>query len=289
MPDQGRPPFRIAERLQHMPNDATYNRHVVNLGPDVRQTTLGTVRKAAAVLNLFDARHPEWGVSDAAAALGVAKSSAHALLSSLSHAGLVRRTPRGRYRLGWQLLSLTNVLLSTTEFRADAHAAMEGLVARFGETVNLGVWEGGEIVYLDKLQGTRAVQISQTAIGARLPAATTAMGKVLLAFRPAAEAQDFLNRPNAAPLNTAMVNRILAELPEIRKAGYAYDLGDTVEDVFCVAAPIYNYLGDPIAAMSVSVPSYRFDRYRATYTSAVVAAAHSITIGDEIWWQAKPS
>lgn len=252
---------------------------------DARSTTLGTIRKAAAVLNLFDAAHHEWGVSDAAATLGVAKSSAHALMSSLCNAGLLRRTPRGRYRLGWQLLSLSNVLLSTTEFRTEAHVAMEGLVARFGETVNLGVWESGEIVYLDKLQGTRAVQIAQTAIGARLPAATTAMGKVLLAFRPSHEAHDFLLRPSPNPLTPAKVDRVLSDLSVIRTAGYGYDLGETVEDVCCVASPIYNYMGDAIAAMSLSVPSYRFERYRAVHTSAVVSAARAITVGDEIWWQ----
>lgn len=254
---------------------------------DARSTTLGTIRKAAAVLDLFDASHHEWGVSDAAATLGVAKSSAHALMSSLCRAGLLRRTPRGRYRLGWQLLSLSTVLLSTTEFRADAHTAMEDLVARFGETVNLGVWEGDEIVYLDKLQGTRAVQIAQTAIGARLPAATTAMGKVLLAFHPLQEAHEFLLRPSANPMTQAKVDRVLSDLSAIRAAGCGYDLGETVEDVCCVAAPIYNYMGDAIAAMSLSVPSYRFERYRAVYTSAVVAATRSITVGDEVWWQPK--
>lgn len=252
-----------------------------------RQVTLGTIRKAADVLNLFDADHAEWGVSDAAAALGAAKSSVHALLSSLSQAGLVRRTPRGRYRLGWQLLSLSNVLLSTTEFRRDAHIAMEDLVVRFGETVHLGVWEAGEILYLDKVQGTRAVQIAQTAIGARLPGALTAMGKVLLAYRSTADANELLSKANGMALPTSTLARILSELPSIKACGYAYDFGETVEDVCCVAAPIFNYLGDAVAAMSISAPSYRFERSRSAYTSAIVTAARSITVGDEIWWQSK--
>lgn len=250
---------------------------------------LGTIRKANQVLTLFDRDNPEWGVTAVAATLKIAKSSAYALMNSMNETGLLRRTPRGRYRLGWQLLSLSNVLLSTTDLRAQAHNVMERLHARFGETVNLGVWEEGDIVYLDKIEGTRDFKIAETAVGARLPGTTTALGKVLLASRPRAEVEDFIRRERqrtASPRTLAGLEGVEAELEKVRVAGCAYDLGETVDDVNCVAGPITNYLGDVIAAMSLSAPASRFRLHRQTYTSAIIEAAHAITGGDEVWWQA---
>ena len=93
-----------------------------------KSTMLNTVLKAGQVLELFDRANPEWGVSEVAASLDIPKSSAHALLSTLAEISLLRHTETGRYRLGWGLFSLSQMLLDTTEFRREAQREMEQLV-----------------------------------------------------------------------------------------------------------------------------------------------------------------
>src|ERR1700751_4845932 len=126
---------------------------------------LGTVLNAGRVLDLFTSETPERGVTEVAEALGIPKSRAHALMSSLAHVGLLRRTAEGRYRLGWRVLALGRILTETTEFRAEARRAMEELSGRFGETVHLATLDDGVVVYVDKIEGTRAVRIAVSAVG----------------------------------------------------------------------------------------------------------------------------
>ena len=97
---------------------------------------LQTVQKAAEVLNLFSIERSEWGISELAKVLSFPKSSTSALVSTMAEQGLLRRTSTGRYKLGWQVMALSQVLLSTTDFRIEARPIMESLIARFGETVH---------------------------------------------------------------------------------------------------------------------------------------------------------
>jgi DNA-binding IclR family transcriptional regulator len=120
---------------------------------------LQTLQKAVEVLSLFSPTHPEWTVGDIARALEQPKSSTSELLSSMAGQGLLRRTGPGRYRLGWRLLEFGQTLLKTTEFRAEARQVMEEVVARWGETMHLAVLENGQVIYIEKLEGTHAVHI----------------------------------------------------------------------------------------------------------------------------------
>jgi IclR family transcriptional regulator, KDG regulon repressor len=151
-----------------------------------------TVHKAGRVLNLFSVERPEWGVSEAAQELRFPKSSTSGLMSALAEQGLLRRTNARRYKLGWQIMAMSRVLLETAGFRDEAHRAMEHLVSLFGETVHLAALERGRVIYVDKLQGTRAVSVAVTAVGGKFPAHATGVGKAILAHRPWAEVVEAL-------------------------------------------------------------------------------------------------
>src|ERR671913_2508811 len=98
---------------------------------------LRTIKKATQVLDLFSLERPEWGVSEAARALNLPKSTTSELMSSLANQRLLSRTAKGRYRLGWRLFGLSQTLLDTTGFRIDARRGMEQLVKTRGETGHL--------------------------------------------------------------------------------------------------------------------------------------------------------
>jgi DNA-binding IclR family transcriptional regulator len=239
-----------------------------------------TVHKAVQILNLFSRDQPEWGVCEIARKLTVPKSSASALICTLAEAGFLRRLSTGRYRLGWRIMSLTQVLLATTEFHMEARAVMQSLVARFGETVHLAALESGQIIYIDKLQGTRAVLVSVTGIGVRLPAHCSGVGKCILAHLPREKVLHILEAQGMPPLTPNTITdaeKLLAELERVREQGFAYDQEEAVAELCCVAAPIWDHSGDVVAAISLSVPAYRFYQNKEQYRAAIITAARRIS------------
>ncbi|HEY4690368.1 MAG TPA: IclR family transcriptional regulator [Anaerolineae bacterium] len=241
---------------------------------------LQTIEKASEVLALFDREHTEWGVREVAERLGLAKSSAHDLLTSLAQIGLLGKTEEGRYRLGWRLVTLSETLLATTELRCEARPVLEELADQYQETIHLAILDDAKVVYVDKLEGKQAVRVELTSLGMRLYPHCTALGKVLLAHRPQADVKRIV-KINGLPRFTA--NTITGEdeleqtLTKIRKQGYAYDLEEILPDLCCVGAPIYNYTGHVIAAVSMSIPAYRFQRSQAEFRKAVMRGARMIS------------
>ena len=239
-----------------------------------------TLQKAARVLNLFSVQHPEWHVGEVARALELPKSTTSEMLSSLAAQGLLRRTGPGHYRLGWRLLELGQTLLQTTEFRTEARTVMQELVASWGETTHLAAMEAGQVIYIEKLQGTQAIQISQSGIGVRLAAHCSGVGKILLAHMPWSEVAAIVEQhglPTLTPKTITTLEHLAAELASVHQRGYAYDIEEVMPDLCCVAAPIHDFEGKVIAAISLSVPAFRFYPCQVRYTRAIVEAAEQVS------------
>ena len=110
---------------------------------------LGTLKRAGTVLDLFTTEDPEWGVTATAQRLGIGKSLAHDILSSLAAIGLLQRVGHGRYRLGWRTISLASVLLRTSDLKAQARPIVRELSERQRLPVSLAAWDCDRIIYLD--------------------------------------------------------------------------------------------------------------------------------------------
>jgi len=241
---------------------------------------LQTIQKAGELLALFDREHAEWGVREVAAKLKMAKSSTHDLMSSLAKLGFLNKTEENRYRLGWRLVTLSETLLTTTELRKEARPVLEELAARYQETIHLAVLDDTQAVYVDKLEGRQAVRVELTSLGARLYAHCSALGKILLAYSPEEEVKRIIQTsglPRFTPNTITDEEELFQAFGKIRKQGYAYDLEEILPDLCCVGAPIYNYTGQVIAAVSMSVPAYRFRRSQTEYRDAIVRTAKKIS------------
>jgi DNA-binding IclR family transcriptional regulator len=241
---------------------------------------LQTIQKASETLALFDREHTEWGVREVAEALGLAKSSAHDMLTSLAQVGLLGKTAEGRYRLGWRLVTLSETLLATTELRRVARPILEEVATQYRETLHLAVLDDTKVVYVDKLEGKQAVRVELTYLGTRLYAHCSALGKVLLAHQPEAEVKRIVKReglPRFTPHTITDEAELQLALAKIRKQGYAYDLEEILPDLCCVGAPIRNHGSQVIAAMSMSVPAYRFQRMQTEFRKAIVRAAKMVS------------
>jgi len=241
---------------------------------------LQTIQKAGELLSLFDREHTEWGVREVATKLKMAKSSTHDLMSSLAKLGFLNKTEDNRYRLGWKLVTLSETLLATTELRQEARPVMEDLSSQYQETLHLAVLDDTQAVYVDKLEGRQAVRVELTSLGARLCAHCSALGKVLLAYCDDNEVHRIIHTaglPRFTENTITDEEELLQNLAKIQKQGYAYDLEEILPDLCCVAAPIYNHKGQVIAAISMSLPAYRFKRSQTDFRDGVMRAAKRIS------------
>lgn len=241
---------------------------------------LQTIEKASEVLTLFDREHPEWGVREVAEALGLAKSSAHDLLTSLEQVGLLGKNDEGRYRLGWRLVTLSETLLATTELRREARPIMEELAEQYRETIHLAVLDDTKVVYVDKLEGKQAVRVELTSLGTRLYAHCSAVGKVLLAYQPEENVQRIIKIEGLPRLTSNTITdavELEQALVKIRKQGYATDQEEILPDLCCIGAPIHNHTGHVIAAISMSIPAYRFQRSQTEFRKAVMRTGKLIS------------
>ena len=138
-------------------------------------------------------------------------------------------------------------------------------------------------MYIDKLEGRQAVRVDITSLGTRLYAHCSAVGKVLLAYRPVEDVRRIIElegMPGFTPNTIISLDALEQELVKIRKQGYAYDEEEILTDLCCVGAPVRNYTGHVIAALSMSVPTYRFRRSEMNMRKAVISAAK--TIGERL-------
>jgi DNA-binding IclR family transcriptional regulator len=240
---------------------------------------LGTVGKASRLLELFTSETPEWGVTEAALALQVPRSSAHDLLDTLACTGLLRRVAGNRYRPGVKLLCLSSAALDSFAVRGAARPVMETLADRLGATVHLAILDQTEVVYIDKVTPASGPRIAASGVGRRLPAHATAVGKALLAHQPPATMMHTLESLELNQLTERTVCSVDALRFELRgalRSGVARDREGSVHGVCCHAAPIIER-GATTAAVSVSVPIAAEQRLADRYDEIVRGAAIRIS------------
>lgn len=203
----------------------------------------------------------ELGVSELAARTGLVPSTAHRLLGTLVARGYAAQSPAsGRYLLGYKLLELTSGLQDRLErLRNAARPHLEAVMEQTGETTNLVVLEGRNAVYIESVTGTRSVRLF-TEIGQAIPAHTSGSGKALLAWRATADVEALLGEgplPASTPRTLTTTEALLEDLARIRRRGYATDDEEHELGVACVATPVLDASGLPLAAISVSGPTPR--------------------------------
>lgn len=221
-----------------------------------------TVHKALAVLDKlagFVRQHPEGvSLSELGRAAGVTSSSAFRYLRPLIAYGLVAQDPAtGRYRLGLKVVELAGIYLESVNLRTVARPFAEELGRRTQETVYLGVPNGLEVVYLDRIESPWPVRL-HTTLGGRNPLHCTSLGKAMLAADPALAAL-VLSRPLPARTERTLTEpaALAADLEAVRGRGYAVDDLENESEVRCVGAAILDHTGAVAGAISVSGPASR--------------------------------
>jgi len=234
------------------------------------------IERAVSILNAFSAEDPELGVTELAERLGLHKSTVHRFMVNLDAAGLVERNPRtGRYRLGLRIFELGSLVMQQMNLWDEALPFLEGLVRDTGETGHLAVLDGGEAIYIERVEARRALRVP-SAIGRGYPAHATNLGKVLLADLPHERVETIIaERGLAAYTPHTITDRdlLVAELERIRELGYAIDNEEYDEGLRCIGAPVRDHSGHVVAALGIGGPVTRITHDRVSELAGLVMAA----------------
>ncbi|HEX4660648.1 MAG TPA: IclR family transcriptional regulator [Streptosporangiaceae bacterium] len=215
--------------------------------------TYQSAERVLALLTSFDDSRVELGVTEMAASLGVHKSTASRLAGVLERAGLLTRSGR-RFRLGLEVIRLGTLALRSLDFLAAMQPAMDKLSQQTGETVNLAVPDGPDVLNVAEVPSTYILNSSGGWIGRRTRPHAVANGKVLLAYG-AIPVPAKLERYTAQTITTRQA--LNAELDTIRQNGYATAVAELEDELVAVASPVLDSAGACIAALSVSGPAFR--------------------------------
>jgi DNA-binding IclR family transcriptional regulator len=200
---------------------------------------------------------PELSLSELARRVGVAKSTAHRTCAVLAQRGLLDRTEAGGYRLGLRFVEYGHLATERTAVRDRGLPLLVELRNALGETVQIGVPAGGDVVYVERVEGQQALRY--TTNSRRAPVHRSSAGKVLAAFMP-----DVLEARLAGGLEpstgyTIVVPKVLiAELRRVREQGFARSVDETELGLSSLAVPVHAPADGPVvAAISMVGPTPR--------------------------------
>ncbi|MDW7982709.1 MAG: IclR family transcriptional regulator [Thermomicrobium sp.] len=222
------------------------------------------VERALDILELY-LRSPQpesLSVPEVARALGLPRSTAHELVATLVARRYLRPTEGNphRYALDARVFELGNAYATGLDLAREGQVVARRIAALCDETVHVAVLEDTDVFYIAKVDSTNALRLV-SAIGRRLPAHCTAVGKMLLSGLSEEEfAQRFAGAQELVGMtrnSLRSVDALRAELARTRARGIAWDNCESNPDVRCVAAPIYDHRGRMVGAMSISFPVVR--------------------------------
>lgn len=227
--------------------------------------TVDVVNRALRIPDLFSLQRPECGVTEVAKELKLSKSTTARLMYTLKECGYLTKSPAtNKYRLGWKLAQLGGVYLASVPLREIALPRLRELNSRINETVDLYVVVGKQRLCVDRFESTYEVRPVVQA-GKLSPLHAGASGKLLLAFMPEDQIQDFLKTETLTKFTDHTITKkknLLAEVGVIRKQGYATSMEERLPLVNAAAAPLRDYSGKTIAALGISGLVNRFTPQR---------------------------
>ncbi|KAA6464790.1 IclR family transcriptional regulator [Acidobacteria bacterium AB60] len=215
--------------------------------------------RAFAVLDLLGESETPLGLAQVASALQLHKSTAHRFLMVLERHHMVERTVSGKFRLGLRLFDFGNRAIEQYDLRDRAQPHLRRLVAETEETAHLCILEQARVIYIDKIEPARSVRMI-TRIGASNPVHCTSVGKAMLAFLPEDRAAEIIRRTRFERFTNrtiATADALKTEIEKTRRRGYAVDDEELEEGLRCIAVPVLDGQRQPVAAVSVSGPSFR--------------------------------
>lgn len=244
------------------------------------KTAVQVIDRMMRLLDVLASRSDPVSLKDLAAATELHPSTAHRILNDLVLGRFVDRgEAAGTYRLGMRLLELGNLVKARLSVRDAAFEPMRDLHRKTGQTVNLSVRQGDEIVYIERSYSERSGMQVVRAIGGRAPMHLTSSGKLFLAQDEPRMVRAYATRTGLAGHtrnSITDINRLERELSFVRANGFARDNEELELGVRCLAAAVRDDTGRVVAGLSVSAPA---ERMQDEWISELLATAARISAG----------
>jgi IclR family transcriptional regulator, pca regulon regulatory protein len=217
-----------------------------------------SLERGLAILGCFTPKRPVLGIADIADELGMSRSTTHRYVITLVALGYLEQGASRKYRLGLRVTDLGMSALNSTGLREHAHPYLEELRQRTSYTTSLGVLDGVDVLYVDRVRSFRRGQSKidlDIHTGSRLPAYATSMGKLLLADLPDPEQRDLIAQmklTKRGPNTITSKKALREELEEIHTAGFAVGDQELATDLYAIAAPVRNEARETVAAVNLA-------------------------------------
>lgn len=222
------------------------------------------------------------GLTEIANQVGLHKSTAYRIIETLFQRGYLTKTDEGSYKIGLKLIDAVSCYINSLELQTEARPYVARLAARFGLTAHLGVLDGEYVVYIEKMDVFSTVRM-YSQIGLRMHAYCSSLGKVLLAGLSKAELEARLKDCSFirfTPHTIGSLQELEEELRKVRSQGWAMDHEEYEIGNRCIAAPIYDYCGEIVAAISASGSTIQIpDEKIPEIAEGVMQIAHEISRG----------
>ena len=238
--------------------------------------------KGFRVLESFGAAEPELTLAEAARRADLDNATAFRLLNTLVALGYVDRVPgTRRFRLTLKCLDLGFNAVARMELRDRVRPVLRSLVGEVNEAASVGVLDGAEVVYVERVQAGLVRLGVDVHIGSRVPAYCSALGLAILAFMPRAEQArvlDLAPRPRLTPRTMTDKRAIQGRLTATRRTGYIVVDQEITAGLRALAAPIIDLDNHPIGAVSVVAPVIHMsaEEFVKRTASPVIDAARTI-------------
>jgi IclR family acetate operon transcriptional repressor len=236
----------------------------------MKSAPVGVIGKVLSILELLDNVPGGLQLNQIAEETGINKSTAHRFLSHLESEGYLFRDGFGNYMVGAKLSRLGSGASFQSTLSKLARPVMENLRKMSGETINLAVLDGTDVLYIDVLETVHTFRLV-TQIGSHLPFYSTALGKAMVAaIEDSTRLEELLSRVEFEPTTPRSINNVAKlkkQLSVIHRRGYALDDEEAVAGVRCIGAAILDANGEVVAAISISGPVVRFTSDRVPMLS----------------------
>ncbi|AEE90555.1 Pectin degradation repressor protein KdgR [Tepidanaerobacter acetatoxydans Re1] len=222
-----------------------------------QDNTVQSVERAIKILEELAAEKEGLGVTELSQRVNLHKSTVHRMLTTLLNLGYVEQNALSeKYRLGMKILFLGGSILERMDIRHEAHDLLEELSGKVNEAVHLVIPDGFKAVYIDKLDSNKTIRMCSQ-IGRIAPLHASAVGKAILAFSSPRFVNEVIEQGLARyTANTITEPReLMRHLEIIKERGFAIDDEENEKGIRCIAAPIFDYTGKVIGAISVSGPT----------------------------------
>jgi IclR family pca regulon transcriptional regulator len=225
-----------------------------------------SLAKGLRVLEAFTAEEPELLLSEVARRTKFDNATAFRFLNTLVMLGYVAKLPNSRkFRLTLKPLELGFNAIARMDLRDIARPLLRSLVGTVNEAASLGVLDGTDVVYVERVQAGLIRLGANVRVGTRIPAYASAIGHAIMSAMPRAQVRELLQTSNRVKLRADMpisIGHLERKVEQVRKHGYAFSDGDIVSGLRILAVPALDGSGQVLASLSVAAPSMRMPMER---------------------------